>query len=97
MQLHYFLNTKPQYRQFVDKADLIWMLPVFWIGFKILVFPGLAAARRYGALPVMGAAAMIGSAALVGCISASSLLVFSSVLCVATTVPSLDDAPDVAP
>lgn len=72
-QLHAFLNSKPQYLQFIDPADLIWVLPVFWIGFKLFVFPGSSAARRFGAPTVMAVAALVGAAGLFGCHQAPNL------------------------
>jgi hypothetical protein len=39
-QLHSFINSKPNYLQFVEPAQLVWVMPVFWIGFNLLVIPG---------------------------------------------------------
>ena len=72
-QLHAFLNSQPQYLRFVQPADLVWVLPVFWIGFKLFVFPGSAAARRFGAPSVMAVAALVGTAGLFGCVKAPNL------------------------
>lgn len=52
-QIHIFLNSKAQFLQFTDEAMLVWLLPIFWIGFKLLVFPGSALARRLGAIDIM--------------------------------------------
>jgi len=72
-QVHYFLNSKAQYLRFLDPADLVWVLPLFWVGFKLLVFPGSTAASRYGPLKVMVAAAALGGLGLVGAALAPSL------------------------
>lgn len=72
-QVHYFLNTEAQYLRFLAKPELIWVLPLFWIGFKLLVNPGSAAARRYGPLPVMAVAALGGGIGLLGCVLATNL------------------------
>jgi MFS family permease len=63
-QIHIFMNSKPQYLAFMSPADLPLLLPLFWIGFKLLVFPGAAAARRHGPLRIMSIAALIGGLAL---------------------------------
>jgi hypothetical protein len=52
-QIHYFFNAKASFLQFADKEYLMWLLPVFWIGFKMLVFPGSSFARRFGAINIM--------------------------------------------
>lgn len=72
-QVHAFLNSKAQFLRFVEATDLLWVLPVFWVGFKLfaLVIPG--AARRFGAGTVMAAGALVGAVALFGCYKASSL------------------------
>ncbi len=72
-QLHTFLNSKPLYLQFVDATDLLWVLPVFWIGFKLFAVGVPAATRRFGAPAVMATAALIGAAALFGCYKALNL------------------------
>lgn len=72
-QLHAFLNSKPQYLQFVEPTDVLWVLPVFWIGFKLFALAVPSAARRFGAATVMGTAALIGAAALLGCYKAPNL------------------------
>lgn len=64
-QLHYFMNTKPQYLQFISKEELMLFIPLFWVAFKLTAFPGSAAAVRYGAIPVMTIAALIGGAGLI--------------------------------
>lgn len=65
-QIHYFVNSKPQYLQFLDSADLMLVIPLFWVGFKLTAFPGSAAAARFGAIPVMTVAAVIGGVGLLG-------------------------------
>jgi hypothetical protein len=72
-QLHAFLNSKAQYLQFIEPSDLIWVLPVFWIGFKLfaVAVPGIV--RRLGAPAVMAGAALVGAVAFYGCYKAPSL------------------------
>lgn len=60
-QIHSFINSQKLYQAFIPKEQLPLFLPLFWIGFKLLVFPGAAAANRYGPLKVLSLAALIGS------------------------------------
>lgn len=62
-QVHFALNSAPQYLRFAAPADLPYLMPVFWIGFNILMFPGAMMVKRFGALPVMAAAAAGGAVA----------------------------------
>jgi MFS family permease len=72
-QIHAFLNSKPLYLNFVPKEQLVWVLPLFWIGFKLLVFPGAAAARRYGSAKILTLGALIGASSLLWVSQADSL------------------------
>lgn len=81
-QVHYFLNTKTQYLQFADQSWLVYLIPVFWIGFKLFAFPGAWAAKKYGAVNSMLFAAIFGTAGLLTSSYASSLevLIFGQLL-----------------
>ena len=60
-QIHTALNSAPQYLRFAAPDQLEYLLPVFWIGFNVAMFPGAALARRFGTLPVIAAAAALGA------------------------------------
>ena len=62
-QLHFSLNSAGQYLRVAVPERLPYLIPMFWIGFNLAMFPGAALARRYGTLPVIAAAALIGAAA----------------------------------
>jgi hypothetical protein len=62
-QMHFFLNSGPAFKYFVD--DITDLLPVFWIGFSIGMFPASLLTRLWGGLPVMGVAGSIGAIAIV--------------------------------
>ncbi|MCX7321252.1 MAG: MFS transporter [Hyphomicrobiales bacterium] len=64
-QLHASINSVPLFRRFATSADLQWLLPVFWIGFNIAMFPAGAVVKRLGGIVVLGTAALIGAAAIV--------------------------------
>lgn len=72
-QSHFALNSAGQYLRFAEPRSLEYLMPVFWIGFNVAMFPGAAAARRYGALHVMCVAALVGSAAALAAEHAPSL------------------------
>ncbi len=38
-QLHFSINSGPFFLRFAKPADLQWLMPVFWIGFNIAMFP----------------------------------------------------------
>ena len=66
-QAHFSLNSAPQYLRFATQADLAWLLPVFWIGFNLAMFPASRAVGRMGALPLMALAASCGALATLAC------------------------------
>lgn len=62
-QVHFSLNSAVQYLRIAAPERLPWLMPVFWIGFNLAMFPGAALAKRYGTLPVIAVAALIGAGA----------------------------------
>ena len=62
-QIHFSLNAAPAYLKFAKPADLEHLMPVFWIGFNLLVLPATVAVQRFGGAPVMAAGALVGAAA----------------------------------
>jgi len=62
-QLHVFFNTAPLFKQFT--SNLGGLLPVFWVGFSVGMFPASRITKRWGGLPVMGAAGLLGAIAIV--------------------------------
>ena len=65
-QLHFSINSGPFFLRFAKPSDLEWLLPVFWIGFNIAMFPASAVVKRRGGLVVMGAAGLLGALAVLG-------------------------------
>jgi hypothetical protein len=72
-QLHFSINSAPFFLRFAKPADLEWLMPVFWIGFNIAMFPASVVTRRRGGLVVMGAAGLLGAVAVIGAEMAGSL------------------------
>jgi MFS family permease len=62
-QVHFSLNSAGQYLRLAPAERLPYLMPIFWIGFNLAMFPGAALAKRRGALPVITAAALVGSGA----------------------------------
>ena len=65
-QLHFSLNSAPFFLRFAKPDDLQWLLPVFWIGFNVAMFPASVIVKHRGGLIVMGAAGLLGALAVVG-------------------------------
>jgi hypothetical protein len=63
-QLHFAINSAPAFLRVVPPAQLEWLMPVFWIGFNLAMFPAGAITKRIGAYPVMGASALLGAVAI---------------------------------
>ncbi|KIZ36418.1 MULTISPECIES: hypothetical protein [Rhodopseudomonas] len=72
-QFHFSVNSAPFFLRFAKPADLQWLMPVFWIGFNIAMFPASIVTKRHGGLLVMGAAGLLGALAVLGAEQAGSL------------------------
>jgi hypothetical protein len=72
-QLHFSINSAPFYLRFAKPDDLQWLMPVFWIGFNIAMFPASLVVKHRGGLVVMGAAGLFGALAILGAEMAGSL------------------------
>lgn len=72
-QIHFSLNSAPQYLRFAAAADLPWLMPMFWIGFNVLMFPAAGLATQRGAVATMALAGAVGALAALGAALASSL------------------------
>jgi MFS family permease len=63
-QMHFALDSAPLFLRFTKAAELQWLMPVFWIGFNISMFPAGVITNRLGGYAVMGGAALIGALAI---------------------------------
>jgi MFS family permease len=72
-QLHFSINSAPFFLRFAKPDDLQWLMPVFWIGFNIAMFPASVVTRHRGGLIVMGAAGLLGALAVLGAEFAGNL------------------------
>jgi MFS transporter len=64
-QLHFSLNSSSFFLRFTTADQLPWLMPVFWIGFNIAMFPASIAVKHRGGLIVMGAAGLFGAIAVI--------------------------------
>lgn len=62
-QAHFALNSAPFYLRFAKPAELDTLMPVFWVGFNLLIFPACRANERFGGTVVMAAGAVLGALA----------------------------------
>jgi MFS family permease len=72
-QLHFSINSAPFFLRFAKPPDLEWLMPVFWIGFNIAMFPASVVVKHRGGLIVMGFAGLLGAMAVVGAETAGGL------------------------
>ncbi|HLZ01810.1 MAG TPA: MFS transporter [Bradyrhizobium sp.] len=64
-QLHFAVNSAPIYLRFAKPMELQWLMPVFWIGFNIAMFPASRIVKHRGGLVVMGVAGLLGAVAII--------------------------------
>jgi len=72
-QTHFALNSAPLYQRFAKPAELDYLMPVFWVGFNLLIFPACRANERFGGTVVMAAGAVLGALASALAAAAPSL------------------------
>lgn len=72
-QAHFALNSAPLYLRFAKPAELDHLMPVFWVGFNLLIFPACRANERFGGTVVMAAGAVLGALASALAAAAPSL------------------------
>jgi hypothetical protein len=70
-QLHFFFNSAPLFKHF--STDISKLMPVFWVGFSVGMFPASRITKRFGGMPVMGAAGLVGALAIIAMQIASTL------------------------
>jgi len=61
-QIHFFFNSAPLFQHF--SSDVSKLMPLFWVGFSIAMFPASRLTKRLGGLSVMGVAGMVGAVAI---------------------------------
>jgi hypothetical protein len=72
-QLHFAINSGPLFLRFAKPPDLEWLMPVFWIGFNLAMFPATLITKNWGGYVVMGVAALLGALVILGAAIAQGL------------------------
>lgn len=72
-QVHFALNAAPAFLRFAKPADLEALMPVFWIGFNVMLAPGVLATRRVGGVAAFALGSALGGIGAVLATSAGSL------------------------
>jgi len=62
-QVHFSLSSAPRYLQLATREQLPYLMPVFWIGFNVLMFAAARMVKRLGAADAMALAAALGALA----------------------------------
>src|SRR5258707_15740872 len=63
-QVQFGLSSAPRYLQLAPREQLPYLLPVFWVGFNLLMFPAARLVRRWGPADAMAFAAALGALAM---------------------------------
>lgn len=72
-QVHFALNSAPLYLRHAPASDLAYLMPVFWVGFNLLLLPASFATRRWGGLAVMALGGIAGAIATLLALNAGNL------------------------
>jgi hypothetical protein len=72
-QIHFSLNTAPLYLRHAKPDQLPYLMPVFWIGFNVLMLPASIATKRYGGIAVASAGAILAALASFAALYAQTL------------------------
>lgn len=72
-QIHFSLNSAALYLRLAKPDQLQYLMPVFWIGFNVLMLPASAATRRYGGVAVASAGAVAAAVASFAALGARDL------------------------
>ena len=75
IQVHYSLNSAPRYLKFAPPAELVYLMPVFWVGFNLLMFSAVRLVKRIGPGDAMAIAAACGTIATLAAAVAPNLSV----------------------
>jgi hypothetical protein len=72
-QVHFAINSARLYLRHAPPADLSYLMPVFWVGFNLLLLPAGVATRRWGGLAVMALGGITGAVATLLALNAGNL------------------------
>jgi MFS family permease len=72
-QIHFSLNSAGMYLRHAKPDQLPYLLPVFWIGFNLLILPASLATKRFGGIATAGLGAGVAAFGAIGAAYANSL------------------------
>lgn len=72
-QVHFFLNAASLFKQAAGAESLPWLMPLFWVGFSLAVYPGARLLSRWGARRLLAWSALVGAGASLGCLAQPGL------------------------
>ena len=72
-QIHFSLNSAGLFLRHTSAEQLPYLMPVFWIGFNLLMLPASIATKRFGGLAVAAAGALLAAVASFAAVSSKSL------------------------
>lgn len=72
-QIHFFVNAAPLYKSVADASLLPWLMPLFWIGFSLAVYPGARLLERVDVRSILAQAALLGAIASLFCLASLPL------------------------
>lgn len=72
-QVHFSLNSAPLYLRHASADQLQYLMPVFWIGFNVVILPASLATTRYGGIAVAAAGAIVAAIASLASLYADTL------------------------
>lgn len=72
-QLHLFINSGTLYKAFTQASELPWLLPIFWIGFSVVLFPASKWLNRLTPSLLLLIGGILGASSLILCSVAPNL------------------------
>ena len=72
-QIHFSLNSAGQYLKLAKPDQIPYLMPVFWIGFNLLMLPASLITKRYGGIAVAAAGALLAAVGALGALYATNL------------------------
>jgi hypothetical protein len=72
-QVHFSINSAAIYLRHAKPDQLPYLMPVFWVGFNILMLPAAIATRRYGGVAVAAIGAFVAAVASFVAVVANNL------------------------
>lgn len=73
-QLHFFVNAAPLFKLVADPDKLTWLMPIFWGGFSLAVYPGMRLLRVFSPHRLLAFSSLLGAGACLACMAAPGLV-----------------------